>query len=442
MTANFLRRAGALPASPPAMDGPQALVILRRMVIARWWMLSAIVAAILAVPGILDIPLPLWPMLAITAVLAIWNGVSHQRLHGGGAVHSVELLGQIGVDLTAFAALLFFSGGATNPFVFMLLPPVAVAALTLPQRMVAAIAVLAIVAYSLLMVAFVPLQLSDPTRATRLHLAGMWVTFVVSVAMITWFILRMMEALRQRDAELAAAREQALRDEKILALGTLAAGAAHDLGTPLATMAILANELEQDAGLGAEARADLRLIGEQIAYCKRIITGLTEQGGAGRSEHAEPMRCDAWLKALHDDWRASRGKPRSTITKVMRSGIPGVGAGDTAPLIVAESTLSQGLVNLLDNAVRAGAPVDVLLDWDAAEVRIEIRDCGPGFSDAALDQAGRLPFPPSASGSGIGLILTHAAIERAGGHLQLSNAKEGGAVARIVLPLARIGAHG
>ncbi len=411
-------------------DTVRVAATLRRLVLARWWVVAVTAFLSLLAPVALDIPLSVWPLLGVAAVVAVWNAISHRRLANvahAASDGSAEIFSQLCFDLVALSALLFFSGGATNPLVFMLLPPVAIAALTLPQRLVAGIAVIAIAAYSILMVSFIPLPLADPARAAALHLSGMWVTFVVSVVIISWFILRMTEALRQRDAELAAAREQALRDERVLALGTLAASAAHELGTPLATMAVLADELEHDARLGAEGHADLQVMREQISYCKRIITSLTERAGAGRSEHVERMASDAWLQRVFDDWFELRGHPAAEWEKV--------GSGETAPAVVAEPALEHGLFNLLDNALRAGAPVKVELDWDSTWLTITVRDHGAGFSAAELHRAGQEAFPAHERGSGVGLLLTRAAIERQGGQLNLENAPEGGAIAQLRLPL-------
>jgi two-component system sensor histidine kinase RegB len=201
------------------------------------------------------------------------------------------------------------------------------------------------------------------------------------------------------------------------------------VGTPLATMAVLAGELEHDAQVGADARADLKLLREQIAHCKRIITGLSERAGAQRAECAERMRCDDWLEAVHAGWRALRGETPSELQLV--------GAGDT-PIVVVEPTLEQGIVNLLDNAARAGGPVEVRVDWDDRQLLIEIGDNGPGFPAEVLARAGQAPFPAHAAGSGIGLLLTRAAIERLGGRLELCNRPQGGGLARVELPLARI----
>lgn len=149
-------------------------------------------------------------------------------------------------------------------------------------------------------------------RATRLHLLGMWLTFVVSAAMLAGFVVRM-TLIRERDAELAAAREQALRDERIMAIGTLAAGAAHELGTPLGTMALLAGELARDPQLPAAAREDVALLRQQIGICKEIIGGLARRAGAERLENTDIQPVDRWLSTLRQRWHALRPQAASRL---------------------------------------------------------------------------------------------------------------------------------
>jgi len=291
--------------------GTDHLANLRRLIAARWVALALMTVLTLATPGLLDIPLPMAPLLAILAVTAAFNGAVHWRLRHADAATPAELFSQLLIDIAALSALVFFSGGATNPLVSLLLPPVAVAALTLPARCVAAVGVVAVAAYSLLMVYYMPLPLADASRATRLHLIGMWLTFAVSAAMIAWFVVRMTRLIRERDAELAAAREQALRDERVMAIGTLAAGAAHELGTPLATMALIAGELARDEQLPDAAREDIALLRQQIAACKTIITGLSRRAGAERLENADLQPVDRWLDAVRQRWHALRPQAES-----------------------------------------------------------------------------------------------------------------------------------
>jgi two-component system sensor histidine kinase RegB len=268
------------------------------------------------------------------------------------------------------------------------------------------------------------LPIADAARAARLHLAGMWFTFVVSVAMLAWFVARMTASVRQRDAELADAREKALRDERVIALGALAAGAAHELSTPLSTMAVVVGELAHDASLGDCARADVALLRQQIAACKAIISGLAERAGAQRLDQAVAVDADHWLSAAHRRWRQLRPRAASELQ---------LGGSAPAPTLIVDAALEQGLLNLFNNAADTGSAVRVHACWDDQWLTIEVRDSGPGFAANILDQAGRAPFAAHPSGSGVGLFLAAAAIARLGGELALRN--DGGAVARIRLPL-------
>lgn len=411
-------------------DGAQTLASLHRLIAARWVVLALAAVVILLAPALLAIPLAARPLLAIVAVAVLFNGIAWLRFRSSVTASAAELFRQICLDLATLAALMFFSGGATNPLISLLLPSVAFAALSLPGGYVVLVAGLAIAAYSVLMLAFVPLPIESAGRAAQLHLSGMWLTFVVSAALIAWFILRMMATIRQRDAELAAASERALRDQHLVALGTLAAGAAHELGTPLATMAVIAGELEHDQSLNAAAHADIGILRGQIAACKTILTGLTERAGVRRLEAAAAVAIDIWAEAIHRRWRQRQTQCASRIE---------ISGPSPAPEIVVLPTLEQGVINLLDNAARAGGGEIVLaVRWDAATLVIEVRDRGPGFSAEVLLQAGRTPFPAHEGGSGIGLLLAQSVIERLGGRLVLANAADGGGIARIELPLDKI----
>ena len=401
------------------------LTNLRRLVAARWLALALMTGLTLLLSNWLDIPLPLTPLFALLGIAALLNGILQWRLRDADSATPGELFTQLLIDIATLGALVFFSGGATNPLVSLLLPPVAIAALTLPVRGVVAIGVAAIAMYSVLMVFYIPLPLNDAGRATRLHLLGMWLTFAVSAAMIAWFVVRMTRLIRERDAELAAAREQALRDERIMAIGTLAAGAAHELGTPLGTMALLAGDLASDPQLPTTLQPDIALLRQQIGVCKEIITGLLRRAGAERLENtiAEPV--DNWLDKLRQRWHATR--PQAVSHLETRGSQP-------APEIINDPRLEQAVLNLLNNAANAStAAIDLRLSWGAETIFIDIHDHGPGFPPAVLREGGQNAFPPHEQGSGIGLMLTRSAIEQLGGRLTLSNPPEGGALARLEL---------
>lgn len=410
----------------PARESANLGLNQRRAVILRWWLILAVAVAVLSAPTALGIVLPQLPMLAVVLLLAAFNAYMQWFVPSTGPVAAGDFCGQLCVDLVAMAILLYLSGGAANPLISFLLVPVAVAALSLPAGLTAAIALLAIALYSLLMWQYLPLSLNDVEQAARLHLAGMWLTFVVSAIMIAWFVARMTASIRERDSRLAAAREQALRDERVVALGAMAAGAAHELGTPLATMAVVIGELERDDGLDAAAREDLALVRQQIAVCKNIISGLAASSGSSRPEQLRAQDAVFWLQAVLARWQVLRPHAGSRLT---------VATAGEAPRLATEPTLEQALVNLLNNAADAGgAGIEIMLSWDETLLTILIDDGGPGFDAQILREAGRVPLPASSGGGGIGLLLAFAAVERWGGRIVLENRDHGGR-ARVELPL-------
>lgn len=405
-----------------ANEAIRLATVLRRLVILRWWLIGGLTLAVLSAPTLLDIALPLVPLLALLLLLVVFNLVVNLWATTD-EVRAIDLAGQLAVDLVAMAVLLYLTGGATNPLVSLLLLPVAVAAFSLPARWVAGIAALAIGLYSFLMLYSLPLPIADAERATRLHLGGMWLTFVVSAALLAWFVTRMTQALRARDLQLAVAREEALRDAQVVALGQLAAGAAHELGTPLGTMKILAGELVADPRLPEDARADLDLLQRQIGICKEIVGGLTQKAGIERAAHA--LAVTDWLNGLLARWR--------TLWPGVNCTLEVAGAG-IVPQILAEAALEQGITNLLNNAAKiAPEGMRVIIDWNERVLRIAVHDRGPGFPPEILRRCGAEPLPAVAEGSGIGLWLTRAAVERRGGSLRLNN--DGGGVATIELPI-------
>jgi two-component system sensor histidine kinase RegB len=406
-------------------DAHRLITIRRRLAMLRWWLIGALTLAVLSAPTFLEIALSLPPLLALLLLMAVFNLVI-QLWAGADEFRANDLAGQLAVDLVAMGVLLYLTGGATNPLVSLLLLPVAVAAFSLPVRWVGGIAALAIGLYSFLMLYSLPLPIADVERATRLHLGGMWLTFVVSAVLLAWFVTRMTVTLRERDVQLAVAREEALRDAQVVALGQLAAGAAHELGTPLATMNILAGELVTDPRLPEDARADLDLLCRQIGICKEIVGGLTQKAGIERAGQLQSAR--DWLEGLLARWRTLWPNANCALE---------VANSDTPPQIMAEAALEQAITNLLNNAAKiAPHGMRVVLDWQGTMLTIAVRDQGPGFPSEVLRRCGAEPLPAVAdasSGSGIGLWLTRAAVERRGGRLQLKN--EGGGVAIIEIPM-------
>lgn len=379
------------------------------------------------------------PLAPAFALLGFWIFITlftWRRLKQPGHVSQNEILLHLIIDIAMLTALLAVSGGPANPLTALYLPPIAVAAAVLPVKFAGLTITLSVMAYSLLWKFSLPLTVEDVDRAMQMHLTGMWLTFALSALLIAGFVGRSTHALRQReqalrerDQQLAIAREQALRDERIVALGNLAAGAAHELGTPLATMAVIIGELARDPQLPAEQQEDVTLLSRQITACKSIISGLAERAGVGRAESGQTLAADTWLHALVDRWHALR--PAATASLNLTT------SHRPAPSIFSDPTLDQALINLFNNAEDASpGAVTIEADWTTEHLRIRILDRGQGISEALRAQAGHQPFTTRPDGVGIGLLLAHAAITRHGGQIDMQPRTDGqGSQVHVELPL-------
>ena len=422
---------------------------LRRVVLLRAIEVGVQVAVIATAVYALGIALPANTLFELTAGLGLANLLTWWRLHQPWPVTDVELAGHLFVDIGVLTALLYFSGGSTNPFITLYLLPLSIAAAILPLVYTSAVAATALACYTMLMFVYAPLPesvgsaallenfiqvvLHDnyDTHGSRasfgLHLLGMWLNFALSAILIAWFVARMAQSLRERDLQLAQAREETLRNEQVLALGTLAAGAAHELSTPLSTLAVIATELARDHSGDAALTKELYLLRSQTERCKEILTRLS-----ARADVATRVDCALYLKNLLEQWQLARPQ---TDLRAHFAGKP------PAPEIVVERTLDQSIFNLLNNAADVSPDgIELEADWDNTQLTLEIRDRGPGISAEVAARAGDAFFTTKAPGGGlgIGLFLTNATIERFGGAVRLFNRNGGGACARVTLPLQRL----
>ncbi|PKO63894.1 MAG: sensor histidine kinase, partial [Betaproteobacteria bacterium HGW-Betaproteobacteria-17] len=279
--------------------------------------------------------------------------------------------------------------------------------------------------YALLLFYYQPLAIADPVAASAMHLGGMWFNFLISAALIALFVTRMQAALRTRDGELSALREKQLRDERIVALGTQAALAAHELATPLATIQTTAHELAAEFANDPDIGADCALLEKQAQACKRILTQL-----AARAQDSAPVTqpLDAWLAALIERWQVLRPDARITPR------LPSDRRAFTPP-----DGLEQAIQNVLNNAADVSPDaVEIDVDTNADALLIDIADRGPGFTPEQKAQAGHVLFSARPGrGWGVGLALTHATLERLGGSLTLIERDGGGTRVRITLPWKR-----
>lgn len=365
-----------------------------------------------------------WLAMGITlALLASLNMFTALRLKQPAPVRAPEILMHLLTDLGGLTVLLLYTGGWANPFVSLLLLPVVMAALLLPARMAWLAGCLSIAAYTLVAYINVPLDI-PPQKAFYLHVSGMWFNFAASVGVVVFFVLRLRGQMRQQEAELATYREENLRNEQVVAVALVAASTAHELATPLNTLAVLNESLLASAN--DPAHESLQLMQSQIERCRSLLKDLSRTAQAGASAH--PVSASAYLTRLADEWRLLR--PAVNVDTEWH-------ASQTDPDIVPPASLDQALINLLNNAADASTE-QVSLEGKVTNqgLQIDILDHGSGPAPAlrALAQPGH----SSKDGLGIGLFLSNASIEHLGGQVTLSEREGGGSRISVWLPLKRL----
>ncbi|HXJ19030.1 MAG TPA: ATP-binding protein [Polyangia bacterium] len=371
----------------------------------------------------MGLSIPLGPLSAIVALQAVSNvaGLALARVR---APQDRWLLAVMAFDVLALSGLLYFTGGPENPFSFLYLVPIAIAALTLRSTGTWALVLLSLASSAVLFARHRPLPVSgNHAEHMSLHLRGMWVAFGVAAAFIVYFLLRVR-------TELEASRSLAARQQRLASLATLAAGAAHELATPLSTIALVAKELERQAGATGLDPADVRLMREEVERCRRILARMRIDAGDPSGERFARVSVRDVLADCFGDARADAPVDLSVddATAAVSAALP-------------RHAFSQALRGLVDNARQAspvGVAVAVRVVTDEARrgVLFEIADRGPGIPAAVLERVGEPFFTTKEAGQGMGLgvFLARAIVERAGGELSIASAPGAGTVARVWLP--------
>lgn len=416
------------------MEPASTAINLRRLVTLRTIAIVAQATTVLIVYFGLHVRIPLWPMLSVIGALALANVLTVAALRRSASVRHSTLFGQLLIDIGALTGLLYLAGGASNPFTMLYLLPLAIGAAALTAPYVWLMAAIEIACYTGLLFWHVPLPHDSGMHhgASPMHVAGMWLGFVVSAGLIALFSVRISSTVRERDRALAAMRESELRNQTVIALGAQAAGAAHELGTPLSTMAVLAGELEADVHGSTEAMDRLTLLRGQIQRCKATLSRLSGSVGDARAESAQALELDVFLEQVIRRWRSTR--PSVDLVVNLHGARPG-------PRIAAEQTLAQTVMNVLNNAADASdQPVEIDAGWSEGRVDIVVCDRGPGFQAMDRARAGKAPFTnkPQGEGMGLGLFLSHTTIERLGGEVRVYNREGGGACTKLWIPLGSL----
>ncbi|MDF9435178.1 ATP-binding protein [Chromohalobacter israelensis] len=408
---------------------------LVRLTIVRGITWTGFLGAIIFGIEVLGFQLHVMPVISVIIAMGLVNVATWWRLGRPRAVTDTEYLTHLLIDVAGLSMLFYYTGGSTNPFITYYLVPVTIAAATLPWRYAWVIAGASLASYTAMMLFYEPVpQLSNGFVGTgiRLHIVGMWINFGLSAGLVTFFIFKMAHALRRRDLTLSRTRETALRNEQVLAVATQAAGTAHELGTPLSTMAVLLSEMRQEAQDNPLLVEDIDLLRQQVDTCKARLQTLVANADRRRLAKPEIVAAETWLRDVLQRWLVLRPDVSHHIEIPRKRG---------TPLIATDTTLEQAIMNLLNNAADANPrDIAITLDWTQDDIIIDIRDHGPGVSMNIADQLGETFISTKSKGMGIGLFLTHATINRFGGGVSLYNHEEGGTLTEVKLPRASAGA--
>jgi two-component system sensor histidine kinase RegB len=436
-----LPRISARGRKPQAMTEERGRLNLSWLVQLHWWAILGQVLIIGAAELWADIVLPIAPLLVLVMFETAGNlalGALVQRIHVTDLVIGVVMV----FDAAVLTVVLDLTGGSINPFSTLYLVNVVLGAVLLPRRWAWALMFVSLGAFASL---FLHESLTSPGHHVQMHmtdqevlashLRGTWMSFALASFFIVYFVRRVARALAQREEELGEARALVGRRERLASLATLAAGAAHELSTPLSTIAVVAKELQRALGeqVSDEVRTDLRLVREQVGRCREILDRMSANAGEAAGEPIAAISLAGWTSAALDPFAMQD-----------RVSVEHDGIEPSATIVGPPRALADMLRGLLKNAVQASGPgLPVTLRFGSAPGLIiaTVTDRGRGMPAEVLARVGEPFFTTKVPGEGmgLGLFLTRTLVEQLGGEFQITSRPGSGTEARIELPAAETG---
>ena len=397
---------------------------LDTLVRLRWLAVIGQTTAVLVVYVGLDFDFPVWPCLFVIALAAWLNVALRIRFPSMQRLDPRRAAWLLAFDIAELAMLLFLTGGLQNPFAFLFLGPVLLAATALPSRITLMLGGFAIACSTLLVFVHAPLPWDSdaPLELPAIYVTGIWLAMLLAIAFIGLHAWQVTEDARQLADALAATELVLERAQHLSQLDGLAAAAAHELGTPLSTITVIARELALAIPPDSEHADDVRLLNEQAKRCRAILGKLTELSSGDPFDRMK-------LSTLLEEVVAPHRHFGVAITVSLQpSDLP-------EPVTGRNPAILYGLGNILENAVDfADEHVEVEANWTADEVRLTVSDDGPGFAPEIIDRIGEPyltrqqpklqsddPEETTPAGLGLGLFIAKTLLERSGADLEFAN---------------------
>ena len=395
----------------------------------RWSSIAGQVATIAGTQWIVGIALPVWSLFGIVSIELLSNVLCVLWYRRQRPVPEWQLACIMVLDVTLLTGLLYFTGGPFNPFSFLYLVQIALAAVVLHAHWTWMLVLLSFSCFGLLIVYHQQLAI----ETLGIYQTGMWVALGVAAAFIVHFLLRITGALVQRERELGEARNLAARREKLASLATMAAGAAHELATPLGTIAVVAKELERQLTAdGGRILEDVVLIRQQAGRCRAILDQMAFGAAESAGENLERVRVTELIEL------ALAGVRKAPAVHIQAS----LGCGETL-LQLPRRAVAQALRSIVTNAQDASVKnqhVTLTIEKRGDEVQFEVRDRGHGMNNATLARIGEPFFTTKepGQGMGLGLFLTRAVLDQLGSSLSVESTKHVGTRVGFTLPIVPI----
>ncbi len=420
---------------------------LQTLVRLRWLAVAGQAIAVISVHFGLGFPLPLGLCLAAIAASAWLNIYLSIRYRANLRMRNRYAAMLLAYDILQLAVLLYLTGGLQNPFSFLFLVPATVSASTLPMKYTIPLVALTLAVATILAFGHLPLPWTpeEPFNLSVTYTGGIWAALVCGLCFLGMYVWRISEETKRMSEALAATEMVLAREQQLSALDGLAAAAAHELGTPLATMALVARELKRDLGDDPTHGEDLDLLISQANRCREILSTLTLRDDPEDKVFGR-MKLSVMLEEIADPLRG--GDTAIAISADFEEAA--LDEGRSEPMVERNPGVLYGITNLVDNAIDfAGNAVNIAARWDHDTVSITIVDDGPGFAQEVIDKLGE-PYVTTRSGHwmseiaadgehegmGLGFFIAKTLLERSGAVVAMANRThpDHGAIVRIVWP--------
>ena len=411
--------------------------VLHRLFWLRNLAIMVQLLVIISAMSFLGIELPFEALMVVISIETLFNLFMAWRLKNSFPVSETEIVINLAFDSLILGALLYYTGGSTNPFVSLFLVPIALAASFISLSYVISIAVLAIVLYSFLMLN----HYSLPSTHGRfggdfnLHVIGMWINFILSSIVVVIFISGLARQAKRHSRMLAEHEKELMRNEYIVSLGTLAAGTAHEISTPLSNIGMMADELVANPADKELVKDFATTIKQQQQHCVDQLQILRNASDQEKSALTPANTISEYLDDILRRWSPMR--PEIKINRQFNL--------QNSPTVRMPPTISHAIINLLNNAADASlennkAEIIVNAQLKENKLYLHIDDFGKGFNDEQLKQAGNTSFTTKQEGLGVGLLLSHATLARYDGKLSI-HPRDEGIRSTICIPLDKLLKH-